>query len=105
MKIAGVVLLLCAAGIVVAAQGQTRRIHVSALDSNGNPIDDLTAADFAVKDGGKAREIVRVEPALARMQIAILVDDNGTGLFRVSDAPSMETHPGRATFSSITVHG
>jgi VWFA-related protein len=105
MTILRVLLLLCATGIAAAGQEQTRRVYVSALDSNGTPVADLTAADFTIKDGGKTRGILRAEPALAKMQIAILVDDNGTGLFRVSVARFIEALLGRAEFSISTVTG
>jgi VWFA-related protein len=97
--------LLCALGIGVAGQTQMRRVYVSALDGNGASVEDLTAEDFAVKEGGKARTIVRAEPASAKMQIAILVDDNGTGLFRVGVARFIEALLGRAEFSISTVTG
>jgi VWFA-related protein len=105
MKIIRVLALICAAGIAVGAQEQTRRLYVTALDSNGVPVEGLTGEDFAVKEGGKARTILRAEPATAKMQIAILVDDNGTGLFRVSVARFIEALLGRAEFSISTVTG
>jgi len=105
MKIIRVLALICAAGIAAAAQGQVRRVYVTALDDNGVPVEGLTVEDFAVKEGGKARTILRVEPASAKMQIAILVDDNGTGLFRVSVARFIEALLGRAEFSISTVTG
>src|SRR5437763_8511020 len=98
-------LLLFGALALALPDGQPRRVYVSALDNNGIPVDGLTAADFTVKEGGKPREIVRAEPALARMQIAILVDDNGTGLFRVAVARFIEALIGRAEFSISTVTG
>src|SRR5262249_13932946 len=82
-----------------------RRIYVSVLDKDGNAIEDMTAADFTVKEGGQTRNVVRVEPAITRMQIAILVDDNGTGLFRVAVARFIEALLGRAEFSISTVTG
>lgn len=105
MSILRVLALLCAAGVAAAGQAQTRRVYVSALDGNGAPVGDLTAADFAVKEGGKARNIVRAEPTTATMQIAIIVDDNGTGLFRVGVARFIETLLGRAEFAISTVTG
>src|SRR4051794_35249502 len=98
-------LLLVASLASAPAETQTRRVYVSVLDKDGVAIDDMTAADFTIKEGGKQREIVRVEPALAKMQIAILVDDNGTGLFRVSVARFIESLLGRAEFSISTVTG
>src|SRR4051794_38104216 len=100
-----VLLLLCAAGVALPAQEQTRHVYVSALDGNGVPVEGLTADDFVIKEGGKSRSVLRVEPALAKMQIAILVDDNGTGLFRVGVARFIEALLGRAEFSISTVTG
>jgi VWFA-related protein len=99
-------LILCAAlASLLPAQEPTRRVYVTALDRDGNAIEDMTAADFSVKEGGRTRNIVRVEPAVAKMQIAVLVDDNGTGLFRVSVARFIEALLGRAEFSLSTVTG
>jgi len=88
----------------LAAQ-DTRRVYVSALDRDGNVVVDLTAADLAVKESGKVRTVLSLEPALAKMQIAIIVDDNGTGLFRVAVARFIESLLGRAEFSISTVTG
>jgi VWFA-related protein len=98
-------LLLVLALAAADADPQIRRVFVTALDANGAPVVDLTAADFAVKEGGKPREITRAGPALGPMQIAILVDDNGTGLFRVAVARFIEALFGRAEFSISTVTG
>lgn len=99
--------LLLSSLFVVALSGQdaSRRLYVSALDNDGKAITDLTAADFTVKEGGKPRLIVRAEIAVSKMQIAILVDDNGTGLFRVAVARFIEALLGRAEFSISTVTG
>ena len=86
-------------------QTRTRRVYVLAQDGNGAAVTDLTPADVAVKEGGKAREILTVQPATDPLQIAILVDDNGTGLFRVAVARFIESLLGRAEFSIITVTG
>ena len=37
---------------------------------------------FAVKEGGKVREVLQAGPATRPMKIAIVIDDNGTGIFR-----------------------
>src|SRR5262245_49666959 len=100
-----VLLLIAALVPAVPAQEPTRRIYVSALDKDGNAIEGMTAADFAVKEGSRVRSIVRAEPAVSRMQIAVLVDDNGTGLFRVAVARFIESLLGRAEFSISTVTG
>src|SRR5262245_43337000 len=99
------VLLLIAALAVTSTGPVPRRIFVSATDANGVLVDDLTPADLLVKEGGKQRDVVNFGPALGKMQIAILVDDNGTGIFRTSIARFIEALLGRAEFSIRTVSG
>lgn len=101
----GHALLLSLTVLAATSETTTRRVYVSVLDSNGSPVTDLQAADFTVKEGGKTREISRAAEASSRMQIAILVDDNGTGLFRVAVARFIEALLGRAEFSISVVSG
>ncbi|HET7697308.1 MAG TPA: hypothetical protein VFK57_16460 [Vicinamibacterales bacterium] len=84
---------------------RTRRVHVSAFDRNGAVVADLVAGDVAVKEGGKSRQVTALRPATGALQIAILVDDNGTGLFRVAVGRFIEALLGRAEFSIISVTG
>jgi VWFA-related protein len=108
MKVVSALLLLGTIGAAAPGAGQeltTRRVYLSALDREGNTIGDLTAPDVTVKDGGKPRTILTLEPAVAKMQIAIIVDDNGTGLFRVAVERFVESLLGRAEFSISTVTG
>jgi VWFA-related protein len=58
-----------------------RTVYVSVVDNKGVPLTDLTEADFAVKENGKDYA-VKVELAKDPMQLAVIVDDNGTGVFR-----------------------
>jgi VWFA-related protein len=88
-----------------AGLAQTRRVFVTAVDGNGVPVTDLTAADFTIKEGGKEREIVKAGPATGPLQIAILVDDNGTGIFRYAVGKFIESLLGRAEFGISTVTG
>jgi hypothetical protein len=97
--------LLAAAVLSAAAEPQTRRVYVTAHDKSGGAVENLTAADVSVKEGGKVREVLALKPAPGALQIAILVDDNGTGLFRVAVARFIEALFGRAEFSIITVAG
>jgi hypothetical protein len=87
------------------AQDRTRRVYFSALDRNGAVVSDLAAAEVTVKEGGKDREITAVRPASEPLQVAILVDDNGTGIFRVPVGRFIEALLGRAAFSIVTVAG
>jgi hypothetical protein len=100
-----ILVLLCSAGIVASAQGQTRRIYVTALDANGTPYTDLTPEDFLVKESGKSHTVSSLAPPATKMQIAILVDDSGTGIFRVGVARFIEALLGRADFSVSLVAG
>ena len=88
-----------------AGEAQIRRVHVTVVDGNGVPVTDLVAADFTVKEGGKPREISKVGLATGPLQIAILVDDNGTGIFRYAIGKFIEPLLGRAEFGISTVTG
>lgn len=103
-----VVVLTVLAALAVTAragEGPRRVVYVSALDADGAPITDLTPDDFAIKEGGKTCSVVSVEPAAARMTIAIVVDDNGTGIFRTGVARFIERLLGRAEFAISIVRG
>jgi hypothetical protein len=77
----------------------TRKVYISATDSKGAPVTDLTAADVTVKEGGKERAVVSLQPATAPMQIAILVDDGGTGAFQSGVFQFVQKTHGRGQFS------
>jgi hypothetical protein len=103
---ASLLLLACVPAMVGAAlEPRVRQVYVSVVDKDGAPITDLTAADFTIKENGKERPILNVLPATGPLQIALLVDDNGTGLFRVGIARFIEALLGRAEFSISTVTG
>jgi hypothetical protein len=77
----------------------TRKVYISAADDKGAPVTDLTAADITVKEGGKERPVASLEPATAPMQVAILVDDAGTGAFQPGVAQFIEKGLGHAQYS------
>ncbi len=88
-----------------APQPPTRTIYVSATDRNGASVPDLAGPDFAVKEGGKAREVLQAGPATRPMKIAIVIDDNGTGIFRYGVGRFIQRLHGRAEFALSTVAG
>jgi hypothetical protein len=88
-----------------SAGAVTRSVYLNAFDANGTPVDDLAPADFVVKEGGKTRGVVAYRPAKALMQIALIVDDNGTGLFRSSLYRFVQRLQGKAEFAVVTVVG
>jgi len=75
--------LLCVGGTTVSAQtasgATTRTVYVTAVDREGQPVSGLTTADFTVKEGGKDGAVVSVEPARARMRIALGITEPLTG--------------------------
>ena len=58
------------------AQALQRSIYVSVLNAAGAPVLDLGPSDFIVREDNLAREILRVAPADAPMQIALMVDNS-----------------------------
>lgn len=68
-----------AAPLARAQGGGTRTIYVTVVDNKHAPITDLTAADFTVKEGGKARAVSTAEVAKAPLQVAVLIDDDDQG--------------------------
>ena len=76
-----------------------RTVYVSAVDRKDVPVTDIDAREFLLREGGRVREIIRVEPATTAMRIGIIVDDSGTGIFRVPVANFVNQLLGRAEFA------
>ena len=51
-----------------------RHVFVTALDKDGTPIVGLTTEHFAVRESGRDRTVLRVEPLRTPMHVAVLVD-------------------------------
>jgi hypothetical protein len=100
--------VLGVSSLQVTLSGQqpiSRTVYLNAFDDKGANIEDLSPADLAIKEGGKARDVVGLRPARGLMQIALIVDDNGTGLFRAPLYRFVQRLQGRAEFSITTVVG
>jgi VWFA-related protein len=70
------VLVVFAAIAQLRAQTLQRGIYTSVLDKDGKPVAGLTAADFVVREDNVSREVLRVAPATAPLQVALLVDNS-----------------------------
>lgn len=84
---------------------RTNTVYVSVVEESGTPVTDLTQADFAVKEDGKVRDVVKVSAANEPMHVMILVDDNGTGMFRSGLMQFVQQLQGRAQVAVSTVYG
>ena len=83
----------------------SRVIYVTALDDHNVPVTTLSTPDFTVKEDGKPREIASVQPATEPLEIVILVDDDGTGMFRYGLTGLAELLQGRAELAVRVVTG
>ena len=94
---------MLAPAVVIARQPATKTIYVTVLDNKGAPITDLGPAELEAKAGGKAMEIVRMQPGQMPFRIAVIVSDAGTGGFQQGLANFMQKLLGQAEFSLISV--
>jgi hypothetical protein len=53
----------------------TRIVYVTITDEKSVGLSDLAPADFVVKEGGKEREIVKIERALAKIRLSLAVEE------------------------------
>ena len=98
--------LSCAALAAQApAPSITRTVYITVADKTGVPVDDLTAEDFEIKEGGKNVEVTQAAVAKDPMQIALIVDDNGTGIFRSGLARFVQRMEGHAVMALSSVTG
>jgi VWFA-related protein len=92
---------------LVLAQAVPTSVYVSVVDSKGETVTGLTAADFAVKEDDASREVLKVEPATDPLTIALLVDDSqalSSGVQFIRDAARdfVKTLAGKADIAVIT---
>ena len=74
-------------------------VYANVIDNQNKHVAGLGIADLFVKEDGVERPVISAEPATAELQVAILVDDNGTGIFRFGLNALGEMLQGRAAIS------
>lgn len=76
------IVLIGVFGVHTRAQSKDEKhVFVTALDKDGTPIVGLEAQHFAIRESGRDRDVLRVEPLRTPMHLAVLVDTsiaNGT---------------------------
>ncbi|MEX2271749.1 MAG: vWA domain-containing protein [Vicinamibacterales bacterium] len=81
---AGLVAALSAPAAAQDAQAREGRVHISVTDRDGKVL-PLTAAEVAISEDGRAREVLRVEKASGPVQIALLLDDSQAAQATIND--------------------
>lgn len=89
----------------IERDSRTRTIYVTATTGKFAPVTDLLPRDFVVKQEGREREVISAELATTLMQVAVIVDDNGTGIFRSPLARFFQHLHGHAEMSLSVVTG
>jgi len=84
-------------------QASTQLVYATAVNADKEAIVDLDPADFVVKEDGKECRVIAAERSDSTMQVAILVDDNGTGIFRFGLNGLGELLQGRAEIALSVV--
>ena len=81
-------LVVTSAGGALDAQGAAERqqtVFVSAVDQDGNPVEDLTVDDVVVREDGRLREVLSVTRATDPMDVALLLDTSTAATGRIQD--------------------
>ncbi len=88
----GGLVLLAAAGLVLAAPAVAQaqalgQLYIETLDAEGQPVPDLTAADFVIQEDDTPVNIVSAEP-VGPMKVALLID-NGNSMAEMNALNSL----------------
>jgi hypothetical protein len=87
----------------VAQTERTRTVVVAAVEKDGTPIADLTAADLEIKENGRAREITNVAHSTRPLRVHVIISDAGTGAFQLGLLQFARSLADRSEFAFTTV--
>lgn len=88
-----------------AAPARVNTVYISVSEESGAPVLDITSTDISVKEDGKPRDVLKVSMATAPLQVMVIVDDNGTGVFRSGLMQFVQQLQGRAEVALNSVVG
>jgi VWFA-related protein len=66
--------IVLAAGVLAAPLAQERSLLVTALEKDGTPIRDLTAADFLIYEDGASRKVTSAAMSTEPLSVLVLID-------------------------------
>jgi VWFA-related protein len=73
--VASAALVLGTSSSLAARAETTRKVYVTVTDDKGQPVVDLTPADFTLKENNRDRVITSVEPAREKMRVVIAIEE------------------------------
>ena len=81
-----ILLLVSSQQPLIARQPRERVLYVNAFDKDTRkPVTGLGVSDFAVREDGVAREVLRVTPASTPMAMAVLIDNTQSATRAIPD--------------------
>jgi len=83
----------------------TRTVYVTVVDSQGQPVTELTPADFRLRENNRDQTITSVEPATGPMRIALMLEETLTpaGAVRQGLFELIKVLQGKAEMSLVVV--
>ena len=72
--LAGFLLLAASSGLLLARESGQHSYLVTVIAESGEPVTDLTGADFVVREGSKALEVISAEHSTFPLMVSVLVD-------------------------------
>lgn len=108
LAVSATVLLFASAAIRVDAQAVERGMFVSVVTESGDPVTDLKASEFIIRENGISREVLRVTPATEPLTIALIVDNSEAAsdeipFIRDATKSFMELMGGKNEIALVTV--